>query len=106
MLGVIHRAVLGEGPPQIRSFFVLDNSGLRRCERHVRHNLQLSYQFGSRPLDMLKRSVLGLSRVYNLLLASIVSCNRVNAFQGALQYLLCSQAMAAKPNWQDLLSPR
>ena len=83
MLGVIHRAVLGEGPPQLRSFFVLDNSDRRRNASYSRHSLQLACDFGSRPLDTFKRSVLGLCRVYNLLPAAIVACENVRAFHGA-----------------------
>ena len=106
MLGVIHRAVLGEGPSQLRSFFLIDNADLRRSARHSRNSLQLACNFGNRPLDTLQTSVLGLCRVYNLLPAQIVACKTVKGFQGALQQLLCSHAVLERPNWQDLLSQR
>ena len=64
VLGVIHRAVLGEGPPQLRDLFQLDRSALRRSARHTRHGRQLA-------LDMIMKSVLGLCHVYNLLPANI-----------------------------------
>ena len=106
MLGVIHRAVLGEGPPQLREFFKPDRRDLRRCARHFRHDHQLAIVFGGRPLGMIKRSVLGLCHAYNLLPANIVQCHTVKAFQGALQHLLCEQAVAGRPQWQALFSPR
>ena len=105
MLGVIHRAVLGEGPPLLRVFFKLDKHQSRSSVRHIRHSQQVSCNFGS-PLDMFRRSVLGLSRVYNLLPSRIVLLQKVRAFQGALQQLLIEQAVADRPHWQELLSPR
>ena len=106
MLGAIHRAVLGEGPPQLREFFRLDNSLLRRSDRHIHYDRQLECSFGSRPLDMIKRSVLGLCQVHNLLQARIMRCQNVGSFQRELQQLLCAQAVAALPRWQELYSPR
>ena len=106
MLGVIHRAVLGEGPPQLREFFQLDKHQSRRSVRHIRHSQQVSCNFGSSPLDIFKRSVFGLSRVCNLLPSRIVRLQNVRAFQGALQQLLIEQAVADRPHWQALLSPR
>ncbi len=106
MLGVIHRSLLGGGPPQLRQFFRLDVSNLRRSSRNVRHDRQLFCNFGDRPLDVVKRSVFGLCRVYNLLPANIVECNAVASFQSALQKLLREQAELDRPNWQMLFSPR
>ena len=91
MLGVIHRTLLGEGPPQLRVFFRLDETNLRRSARITRHERQIVSNFGDRPLDMVKRSVLGLTRVYNMLPAHVVKCKSVRSFQGALQELLCEQ---------------
>ena len=106
MLGVIHRAVLGEGPPQLRELFKLDRRDLRRSARHFRHDHQVACVFGDRPLGMTKRSVLGLCHVYNMLPANIAQCNSVKAFQGALQQLLCEQAVAGRPHWEPFFSPR
>ena len=106
MLGAIHRAVLDEGPPQLRAFFTLDSSNLRRSSRYNQHGKQLECNFGSKPLDTLKISILGLCRVYNMLPARVINCKSVRSFQGALQQLLCSQAVLEMPNWQELLSPR
>ena len=106
MLGVIHRALLGEGPLQLREFFQLDTTDLRRSTRHVRHNWQLLCDYGAKPLDIVKRSVLGLCRIYNMLPARIVRCKCVRSFQGALQGLLREQAQIEKRDWQHLFSPR
>ena len=106
MLGAIHRAVLGEGPPQLKEFFKFDHFILRRNDRKIRVDRQLQCNFGTRPLHMIKRSVLGLCQVYNLLPARIVRCQDVGGFQGELQQLLCVQAVAAMPRWQELYSPR
>ena len=106
MLGVIHRALLGAGPPQLDRFFVLDSSDLRRSARNVRHTWQLECSLGDRPLDVVKRSVLGLRRVYNMLPADIVGCRSVQSFQKALQALLRQQAEIDRPHWPMLFSPR
>ena len=106
MLGVIHRTLLGGGPPQLRQFFRLDTSDVRRSARSKRHSRQIVSSFGDRPLDMVKRSVLGLTQVYNLLPARIVACKSVSSFQGALQALLREQAVVERPNWPHLFSPR
>ena len=66
MLGAIHRAVLGEGPPQLRAFFTLDSSNLRRSSRYNPHGKQLECNFGSKPLDTLKRYILGLCRKHSM----------------------------------------
>ena len=59
MLGVIHRALRGEDSPQLRDLFQLDRSVLRRSARRTRHGRQFACHFGDRPLDMIKKSVLG-----------------------------------------------
>ena len=106
MLGAIHRAVLGEGPPQLRAFFTLDSSNLRRSSLYNPHGKQLECNFGSKPLYTLSRSILGLRRMSNTLSARIFSCKNVRSLQSALQQLLFSQAVLKVPNWQKLLSPR
>ena len=49
MLGVIHKVLLGEGPPQLRSFIRLDSRDLRRSSRQARHILQFVCDLGDRP---------------------------------------------------------
>ena len=55
---------------------------------------------------MIRRSVLGLCQVYNLVPARIVRCQDDGGFQKELQQLLCVQAVAAMPRWQELYSLR
>ena len=67
MLGLIHRTVLGSGPAQFKVLFEKDV----RSRDHVtrlqksRHSKQLVEHRGG--LEILQRSALGLTSVYNLL---------------------------------------
>ena len=106
MLGVIHRALLGQGPKQLRAFFRYSEVDLRRSSRIAKHNRQIDCEFGARPLDMVKRSAFGLCRVYNLLPHDIVESRSVSVFQSRLQDLLRSRMLDGQRGWQQLFSPR
>ena len=97
MLGLSHRTVLGFGPPQFRQLVQLaePDPGRRFTRLHAsRHRLQLVELEPSAP-DYLRRSLLGLCRVYNLLPSWIVEkCSAVKSFQGALQALVKDRAAA------------
>ena len=69
MLGVIHRAVLNEGPPQLRKYFVRDHSIARHNTRvsERRHSRALTSLRKGHFLEIVRRSILGLVDVYNLL---------------------------------------
>ena len=115
MLGLVHRAVLGTGPPQFSKFF-------KRVEgapdASWRHKLQLveteadvtDFMYPSssgKPADYVVRSALGLCAVYNLLPAGVVECSpTVAGFQSALQEMLKSQAAKGCSGWNRLFSPR
>ena len=106
MLGLIHRTVLGKGPPHFSKWFQLqpwerDRSRLDR--RHHSRNLE-SYRHG-RYLETYKRSAFGLIDIYNLLPASIVEINTVPEFQKALQNLV-KKVSVSRTDWPTLLSPR
>ena len=109
MLGVIHRAVLRKGPPQLWPFFP---KATRRTEGATtrsadRHKEQLQTYCTGNHLEVLKRSVLGLVEVYNALPPAVVqSSTTVKALQGQLQALVLTQARAGVEDWQLLLSPR
>ena len=108
MLGVIHRAALGEGPKQLQSFFfAATRTGGRRtrlqCNRHFR---QLHEYKDGHHTDYIGRSILGLVSIYNLLPWSVVTADGVSKFQTALQNLVKEQALAGDDRWADLLSPR
>ena len=55
---------------------------------------------------LLRRSALGLPRVYNNLPVEVVSCATVRDFQRVLQDLVKAEAKAGKANWQSCWSPR
>ena len=96
MLGVIHRAVLGRGPAHFRKHFPLASQTLRKVVEPrtlLRHLI-------------VKRSVLGLVAVYNVLPASIVALNSVHEFQRALQHMVTERAKMGRGDWEDTLNPR
>ena len=80
MLGVIHRAVFGEGT---------DHHG-RESER--RHNKQLETFCKGSFLDIAAHSILGLVDVYNLLPTFMVEATTVKEFQKRLQRMMCEIA--------------
>jgi len=91
MLGVIHRAVLRKGPPQLWRFFeVVEVEGEGPVtRRRDGHRLQLRRYKDGDHLEVLARSVLGLVDVYNELPKSVVeTCSEVKFFQRQLQALV------------------
>ena len=104
MLGLIHRAVLGQGPSHVREFFYLERQANRRSQRFRRHHLQLHEYRGGSHLDIVGRSALGLASVYNLLPRDIVEAMSVKHFQGLLQELARDLASRGIPDWQSLYS--
>ena len=107
-LGIIHRAVLGQGPFQLQSFFMKDPeppvSKTRLGKR--RHHLQLLDLYSSFHKDYLDRSVLGYIWIYNLLPSAVVEARSVKAFQQQLQSILKDLASSNYENWTFTLSPR
>ena len=78
MLGLVHRTVLGKGPPQFARFFKLAEGSPARRSRHKLQLLELQADvtdsiFPSStgaPADYVARSALGLCVVCNLLRAA------------------------------------
>ena len=104
MLGVVFRAVLQKGPPQLRSFF-------RRAEqrRETRssewHGFQLQTYRDGEHLEVQRRSVLGLVEVFNLLPPAIVqSAKTVQSFQAQLQELVLTAVKEGVQDWKLLLA--
>ena len=91
MLAIIHRTVLQQGPPAFSAFIrVCDPTSLRRSERHRRRTSRVLVEYrntGSK-LETMRRSLLGLISVYNLLPEEIVRSNSVKMFQSSLQSLM------------------
>ena len=114
LLGLIHRTMLGKGPPHFKRFFQLDESA---CQNHGRrHRLQVKELAahwsdfalpGSRPAEYIEHSMFGLVRVYNMLSPEIVEASAdVPSFQKRLQDMMSSLASAGTPGWQYTFSPR
>ena len=110
MLGIIHRCVLGRGPPHFRKFVQLAGSSRRTHETrrsHHRHCLQVCSIVDGRQKELAKRSLLGMLDVYNLLPASIVEqCSTVSSFQSALQKMALVCALDGMEDWERLYSSR
>ena len=108
MLGVLHRAVLGEGPEQLRSFFQLDLNWRRSPTRAAaaRHEKQLVEHRKEHFLEILRRSALGLVSVYNRLPAEAVREPTVKGFQRKLSDFLKDRATTEKEDWKYTFSPR
>ena len=104
MLGLIHRTVLGLSPPQFSSWFFLADLAqpaynTRRQERF--HNKQLHDWLRVRNVELLRRSVLGLVRVYNELPQQAVDSNCVCSFQRCLQHKAKEAVLARRDDWQN-----
>ena len=96
MLGVIHRAVTGRGPPQLRLFLQPPTS--RNSGR--RHNFHTEVVLHGQYLEIAKRSCLGLILVYNGLSREVVDdrcC--VKTFQGRLQHIVKQRAEDGFHDW-------
>ena len=108
MLGVIHRAVLGEGPDHFRKHFTLQNNTSRHHGRESerRHNKQLATYRKGNFLDITAHSILGLVDVYNLLPTYMVEAMTVKEFQTRLQQMMREMAENGSLNWDSLYSPR
>ena len=114
LLGLIHRTLLGKGPPQFKRFFELDEQACQ--ERNGKHRLQVKELAahwsdfalpGSRPAAYIDHSMFGLIRVYNSLPPEIVeSSPGVSPFQAKLQDVLCHRASEGHSGWQFTFSPR
>lgn len=106
MLGLIHRTVLGISPQHFQRFFFAESCSDRRTKRCKRHHRQLYEYRQGQYLDMVGRSALGLTSVYNLLPREIVEVNDVKMFQRLLQDLARDCASRNVPDWQHMLSTR
>ena len=108
MLGVIHRTVLGKGPAQLQQFFCRKaKEGVARTRLQARrHDCQLVEYCDGHHTELIRRSVLGLISVYNLLPQHAVQATSVSLFHSCLQSLVQERALGGDEAWRDLLSPR
>jgi hypothetical protein len=103
LLGLIHRTVLGRGPPQFRRFFELEEG--EGHENKGRHRLQIKQLAnhwsdfalpGSRPAAYIEHSMFGLVKVYNVLPPAIVEASfDVPSFQKRLQEVYATVPLQA-----------
>ena len=108
MLGVIHRAVLGEGPEHFRNHFFAKINKSQHIGRETlrRHSVQLETYRKWNFLDIVPNSILGLVDVYNLLPPFTVEAGTVKEFQGRLQGMMSQLAQNDETNWDLLFCPR
>ena len=107
ILGIIHRDVLRIGPPQFWEFFRLDPAPSAASRRRLaRHRYQLVEWPAGRNFDVMRRSALGMIRVYNILPQSVVEQRTVKEFQSALTALVRDRLVARDRCWKFVLSSR
>ena len=109
LLGLVHRTVLGLGPPHFtRWFFAAPDTGYRYQTRlrTGRHTRQLYDYLQGDQTELLRRSVLGLPRVYNSLPQETVDQQTVSGFQRKLQELVKSKLQQGDENWEHCLNLR
>ena len=108
LLGVVHRTVLGQGPSQFAHWFFQVPAerhvySTRRQESRLKHGRQLHDYLDENQTALLRRSPLGLPRVYNGLPPATVACNTVKRFQTALQKQVLKEALTGNEEWEELL---
>ena len=108
LLGVVHRTVLGEGPPQFRHWvrhaaITNHNYDIRLQEAKVKHRNQLHDYPDADQTSLLRRSPLGLPRVYNELEPEVVACPTVKSFQTKLQEQELKNVEQGKENGENCL---
>ena len=109
MLGLVHRTVLGHGPPHFQEWFFAAKPVEHRYQTRARsraHKHQLHDYLDGTHSELLRRSALGLPRVYNALSSETVACNSVQSFQRELQKLVREKLRAKEEDWEHTLSPR
>jgi hypothetical protein len=108
MLGVVHRAVIGKGPRQLSAFFSRRGStwASRTRMQGSRHGMQLEEYRNGDQTEYIRRSVLGLVTIYNLLPCFVVHAETVSIFQSRLQDVLKERALAGCADWAETFSPR
>ena len=84
-------------------FYRNDHPHYHHKETHGKQLLELNCPHCP---ELLRRSALGLAKVYNLLPAEVVQETSVHEFQSKLQELVKLRANAGCSDWKDTLSPR
>ena len=107
ILGCIHRASLCQGPPALWRFFRRATATRDSTTRQIhRNSLQIIEWSRGRNLEIMRRSALGMIRVYNMLPQGVVEKVNVKSFQSALTQMVRDRLIAGDHAWRFLLSPR
>ena len=109
MLGMLHKCVLQQAHPKLNDLFRLAQLPPQRITTRTsaaRHDKQLVDIAGSCHLDVVKRSALGLVKVYNLLPQDIVDKRTVKDFQRGLTDMARKLCQADNVFWSTRFSPR
>ena len=96
ILGLLHRAAVGDGPPQLRELFKRRTGSLRLLDPLE----------GQSPSIRMRRSIWGVVRIYNTL-GGTLQCGTVPVFQKHLQdraKRVVTGSLLAE--WHTLYSPR
>ena len=108
-LGLVHRTVLGQGPQHFRDWFFPAQAPLHRYKTRYqthRHSKQLHDYLQGNHTELLRRSLLGVPRVYNTLPQDTVNARSVKLFQRRLQQELKELAQRGKDNWKKVFNAR
>ena len=105
MLGCIHRAALCQGPPSLWRFFRRDFVSNITSRNWRRHRFQLVEWPTGRNLELMRRSALGMIRVYNILPQEVVEKHDLKLFQRVLTDLVRDRVVGGDGSWRFLFSP-
>ena len=108
-LGLIHRTVLGKGPKHFKQWFFpsLKRKHPFNTRRQQRlHTRQLHDYLDGNHNEMIRRSILGLPKVYNDLPQDVVNATSVANFQRKLQQLVKNKVQNNVDGWEHSLNLR
>ena len=109
VLGLIHRAILGDGPPHFRQWFYTSSKAKHRYATKFQlklHNKQVHDYIDGSHNELIRRSMFGLTRVYNRLEQNIVNATSVKTFQKRLQEKVKTTLRSGEDGWEDCLNLR
>ena len=106
-LGIVHRTVLGQGPPHFRKWFFPSQRARHSHYTRLqdsRHNKQLHDYLDGSHNELLRRSLLSLPKVYNGLPQSVVDAKSVATFQKKLTRLVRNNLNNDDDRWEESLN--
>ena len=108
MLGLIHKTQLGIAPTCLNNLFPRARSTLYHSNTNLSpvHDRQIVRHVIPYCPIIFRRSIFALVRVYNELLADVVSAKTVSVFQWRLTAMLKTSALGDVLNWHELFNIR